>query len=125
VEILSALAREAHDETGPNCNAWDGPADAFDQLEEDIAAPAALHTFQHARARVLQRHVDILCKRRLSGDSIEQPLGYFVGIRIEEANPLLIRSLDLCQPRQQVREAVSHSKVFAVAGGVLADQVDL
>ena len=47
-------------------------ADLLEQLEEDIAVRAALHAFQHGRAGVLQRHVDVLHQRVVRGEGVEQ-----------------------------------------------------
>src|ERR1035441_3688497 len=58
-------------------------------------------------------------------DGVEQLLRNFVGIGVEEANPLPVRGLDLRQAGEQMSEAVVQSEIFAVAGGILADQVDL
>ncbi len=61
----------------------------------------------------------------MRGDRIEQFLRDLVRIRVEEADPLLVRRFDLRQARQQQRQAVLQPEIFAVAGGVLPDQVDL
>jgi hypothetical protein len=74
---------------------------------------------------VLQRHVDVPGERGVSGDGVEQALRDFVRIGVEEADPLLGRRLDLREARQQIGKAVGESEILAVAGGVLADQVDL
>ena len=61
------------------------------------------------------------CAARVSSSSLRDP----VRIRVEEPNPFSLRRLDLRQPRQQVCEAILETEIFAVSGGVLADQVDL
>ena len=48
--------------------------------------------------------------------------GDFVGIRVEEANPL--QAVDARELFQQQGEAVFQSEVLAVAGGVLSDERD-
>ena len=100
-------------------------ADPLEQLQEDVAVRAALHALQHGGAGVLQRHVDVLHQRRVLGDGIEQLLRHFVRIAVEEPDPLGVLGFDLRQARQQLRQAVLQAEILAVAGGVLADQVDL
>ncbi len=56
---------------------------------------------------------------------IKEPLGDFVRVSVEEANPLSVRRFDARQAFQQVGKAVGEAQVLAVAGGVLPDQVDL
>ena len=60
----------------------------------------------------------------MCGDGVEQALGDFVRIGVEEADPLFGRGLDLGEAGEQIGEAVREPQIFAVAGGVLADQVD-
>ena len=124
LEIRRRLAREPHDEAGADGPARTDAPDAFDQFEEDVGRPAALHAPQHARARVLQRHVDILHQRLVRGDGVQQPPGHLVGVRVQEADPLFTAGLDLRQARQKPRQAVGDPQVLAIAGGVLPDQVD-
>ena len=57
--------------------------------------PPRFMRLQHARARVLQRHVDVLHQRGVRGHGIEQPLRDLVRIGVEEADPLLARGFDL------------------------------
>ena len=52
----------------------------------------------------------------------EQLAGDLVGIGVEEAHPAEV--FDLREPLEQQREAVLQAEVFAVAGGVLADERD-
>src|SRR5580698_3049470 len=59
------------------------------------------------------------------GDGIEKLLSDFVRIRVEEAHPFRLRRFNLCEAGEKLREAVFETEVFAVAGGVLADQIDL
>src|SRR5687768_15832740 len=61
----------------------------------------------------------------MPGNRVEQFLGDAIGIAIQEANPLGLWSLDLRQPPKQFGQAVLQSKIFAIAGCVLADEVDL
>ena len=64
-EIRLGFAGEADDHAGADGDAGNGAADALDQLEENIAARAALHALQHRGAGMLQRHVDVLHQRRV------------------------------------------------------------
>src|SRR5579883_1930296 len=58
VEIRIGLAGESDDEAGSDRHARNGAPDLFNQLQENIAIRAPLHSLQHRRARVLQRHID-------------------------------------------------------------------
>ena len=100
-------------------------ADAFDQLQKDVAVGAALHALEDRGARVLQRHIDVLDQVAMLRDGVEQSLRDLIGIAIEETNPFFVVRLDLRQAGEQQRETVLHPEILAVAGGVLADQVDL
>jgi hypothetical protein len=72
---------------------------------------------------VLERHVDVLDQRFVGGDGVEQFLGDAVGIAVEEADPLFVRSRS-GEAFEEHGEAVLEAEVLAVAGGVLADEVD-
>ena len=61
----------------------------------------------------------------MGGDGVEQLLRDLVGIGVQKPHPLLPRCLDGGQPLEQEREAVLKAEVLAIAGGVLADEVDL
>ena len=100
-------------------------ADTFDQLQEDVAGCSALHALQHRGAGMLQRHVDVLDQRGVLRDRIEQLLGDLVRIGVEETHPFRLRRFDLRQAGEQLRQTVFEAEIFAVAGGVLADQIDL
>ena len=57
------------------------------------------------------------------GDGVEQSAGDAVGVGVEEAQPA--QAFDLGERVEELGEAVLEAQVFAVAGGVLADQRDL
>ncbi len=84
---------------------------------------AALHALQHRGRRVLQGNVDVGADFVVAGDRLQQPLGDLVGIGVEKAHPAQL--FDERQPFEQQRQAVFQAEVFAVAGGVLADERDL
>src|ERR1035438_5117378 len=123
--VFGGFAGEAHDEAGADGDAGNGAADALDQLEENIARSSALHALKDAGAGVLERHVDVLGERGVFGDGVEQALGDLIRIGVEEADPLLGRGVDLREAGEQIGQAVVEPEILAVAGGVLADQVDL
>ena len=58
----------------------------------------------------------------MGGDCFEQTAGYFVGIGVEEANPL--QALDAAQLFQQQCQAIFQAEIFAIARCVLADERD-
>ena len=69
---------------------------------------------------MLQRHVEILADVIVLGDGREQAPCDAVGVGIEEAQPA-----QAFNPRERVEqqgEAVLDAEIFAVAGGVLADE---
>ena len=57
-----------------------------------------------------------------AGDGVQQPAGDLVGIGIEESNPA--QRVDSSQFFQQKRQPIFQAEVFAIAGGVLANQGD-
>ena len=59
----------------------------------------------------------------MAGHGFEQAGGDLVGVGVEEAEPA--EAFELGEGVEQLREAVSEAEVFAVAGGVLADEGDL
>ena len=71
---------------------------------------------------MLQGNVQILADVVVLGDGFEQPLRDAVGIGVEEAQPA--QPVDAGQSVEQVGETVFQTQVFAVAGGVLADEGD-
>src|SRR5581483_8827463 len=124
-EIRIRLARKSDDETGSDRHARNGAPDVFDQLQENVGGRAPLHPLQHWRARVLQRHVDVLHERRMRGDRVEQFLVYPIRIRIQETDPFLMGRFDPGQPRQKFCESVTNSEILSITGRILPDQVDL
>src|ERR1017187_6726711 len=67
----------------------------------------------------------MVTRREFLKGSAVAALGDLIRIGVEEADPLLGRGVDLRQAGEQMGEAVGESEILAVAGGVLADQVDL
>src|SRR5258708_38700946 len=55
-------------------------------------------------------------------DCLEQPPRDFVGIGVEESNPL--KAFDAREFFQKAGQAIFQSEVFAIAGGVLSDERD-
>jgi hypothetical protein len=72
---------------------------------------------------VLQRQIEVLTDVVVAGDRVEQAIGDAVGVGVEEAEPA--QAVDLSERVEELREAVLEAQVFAVAGGVLADEGDL
>src|SRR5579863_5827328 len=81
---------------------------------------AALHAREHAAARMLERHVEIFRKARMSRNRVEQARRDAVRITIEEANPVQV--FDLRETFKKRRKAVAQAEVFAVERRVLADE---
>jgi hypothetical protein len=69
---------------------------------------------------VLQGYVEVLADVVVAGDGLQQAIGDAVGVGIEEAQPA--QAVDAGESVEQVGETVFQAKVFAVAGGVLADE---
>ncbi len=59
----------------------------------------------------------------MTGDRVQQALRDLVWICVQKPHPAQV--FDACEFLQQQRQAVLQSKIFAVAGRVLADQRDL
>jgi hypothetical protein len=72
---------------------------------------------------VLERHVEVFADVVVAGDGFEESAGNAVGIGVEEAEPA--QAVDAGERVEQGGEAVLEAEVFAVAGGVLADEGDL
>ncbi len=72
---------------------------------------------------MLQRNVNVGADFLVGGDGFQQAAGDLVGIGVEEAYPA--QSLDCRELLQQQRQAVFQAKIFAITGGVLANQRDL
>ena len=123
-EIGLGLAGEADDHAGSDGHAGDGGANAFEQFQKNIGISAALHPFEHRPAGMLQRHIDVFDQRLVSGNGVKQFLRDFVGIGVEETNPLGQFSGDFGEPRQEFGQTVFETEIFAVTSGVLADQID-
>ena len=122
-EVVVSLAGEAYDEGGAEDEIGDDAAGLFDHFEEDFCAAAALHALEDGWGCVLERHVEVAGDVGVAGDGFEQSGGDLVGVRVEEAEPLEVG--DAGERVEQVGEAVPETEVFAVAGGVLADEGDL
>ncbi len=117
------FAGEADDEAGADDDAGDDAARFGDEVEEDLRVAAALHAFEDAGAGVLEGDVEILCDGVVLGHRLEQSRGDLVGVGVEEAQPAQAGEDGECV--EQGGEAVGEAEVFAVAGGVLADEGDL
>ena len=88
-----------------------------------MSAPAAaLHALEDGGRGVLQRHVEVFADVVVAGDGFEQAAGDAVGIGVEEAQPA--EALDCGRGVEESGEAVFEAEVFAVTGGVLADEGD-
>jgi hypothetical protein len=71
---------------------------------------------------VLERQVEIFADVVVLRDRLEQFAGDAVGISVEKTEPLEVR--DAGEPIEEGGETVAEAEVFAVAGGVLADESD-
>jgi hypothetical protein len=58
----------------------------------------------------------------MTGDGVKQLARDAIGIGIEKAEPAQVGNV--CEGVEELREAVFEAEVFAVAGGVLADEGD-
>ena len=123
IKIRDGFAGKADDEGGAQSDAGNCCADFFQCLEEDLRAAAALHALQNRGRGVLQRQIEILADVVVPGDGVEQFAGDAVGVGVEEAQPA--QAFDLGERVEERGEAVLEAEVFAVAGGVLADERDL
>jgi hypothetical protein len=72
---------------------------------------------------VLQGDVEIFADVVVFGDGFKQLAGDAVGIGVEEAEPA--EAFDAGELVEEGGEAVFDAEIFAVAGGVLADEGDL
>ena len=79
--------------------------------------------FEDGGGGVLEGHVEILADVVVAGDGVEQAAGDAVGVGVEEAQPA--QAFDAGEGVEEGGEAVFDAQVFAVAGGVLADEGDL
>ena len=122
-KVAERLAGEADDETGAQSDAGDGGANFFQGLEKDIRAGAALHALEDVGRGVLEGQIEVFADVVVPGDGFEQAAGDAVGIGVEEAEPA--QAIDAGEGVEQSGEAVFEAEVFAVAGGVLADEGDL
>jgi hypothetical protein len=71
---------------------------------------------------VLQGDVEIFADVVVLGDGFKQLAGDAVGVGVEEAEPA--EAIDAGELVKECGEAVFEAEVFAVAGGVLADEGD-
>src|SRR5213080_899520 len=69
---------------------------------------------------MLQRNVNVRANLFVGGDGFQQLAGDLVGIGVKEAYPAQV--FNLRQTLQQRCQAVLETQVFAITGGVLADQ---
>ncbi len=72
---------------------------------------------------MLEGHVEIFCDGVVFGHRLEQARGDLVGVGVEEAQPA--EAGEDGEGVEEGGEAVGEAEVFAVAGGVLADEGDL
>ncbi len=121
--VLFGLAGEADDEAGADDDAGDDAAGLLDEVEEDVGVAAALHALEDAGAGVLERDVEVLGDVVVRRHGLEQPRRDLVGIGVEEAEPA--EAGQGGEGFEELGEAVGEAEVFAVAGGVLADEGDL
>ena len=71
---------------------------------------------------MLQRDINVRTDLFVPRDRFQKLAGDFVGIRVEETHPPQV--FNFCQTLQQQSKAIFQAQVFAIAGGVLADQRD-
>jgi len=119
-DVLRSFAGEADDEAGAEGDAGDGGADLLDGLEEDVGTGSALHGLEYGGRGVLQGNVEIFADVVVLGDGFKQLVGDAVGVGVEEAEPAEVG--DAGELVEEGCEAVFEAQVFAVAGGVLADE---
>ncbi len=93
------------------------------QVEEDLGGAAALHRLEDAGAGVLEGDVEVLGDGVMAGHSLEQARGDLVRVGVEEAQPA--QAGQDGKGVEKLGEAVGEAEIFAVAGGVLADEGDL
>ena len=72
---------------------------------------------------MLEGQVQVVADVVVAGDGFEQAAGDAVGVGVEEAEPAEVG--DFGERVEECGEAVLEAEVFAVAGGVLADEGDL
>ena len=123
LEVTLGFAREADNEAGADRHARDRAPNPLDQPEEDVSARAPLHATQHARARVLERDVQVRAQRIVARYGVQQPVADPVRVGVEHANPAC--AVDAGQPVQQGGEAVLDPEIVSECRCVLTDQVDL
>ncbi len=121
-EVLLGFAREADDEGGSEDDAGDGGADLFDGLEEDVGVGSALHALEDVAGGVLQGDIEVFADVVVAGDGVEEAAGDLVGIGVEEAEPA--DAVNFGEAVEELGEAVFEVEIFAVTGGVLANEGD-
>ena len=121
-EVFGGFSGKADDEAGAEGDAGDGGADLGEGMQEDFGGGAALHALEDIGRGVLERQVEIFADVGVRGDGFEQAAGDAVGIGVEEAEPA--EAFDVGEGVEEGGEAVAEAEVFAVAGGVLADEGD-
>ncbi len=121
-EVFSGFSGKADDEAGAESDAGDGGADLGEGTQEDFGGGAALHALEDGGRGVLERQVEIFADVGVRGDGFEQASGDAVGIGVEEAEPA--EAFDAGEGVEERGEAVAEAEVFAVTGGVLANEGD-
>src|SRR5262249_52817465 len=123
IKVRGGLAGKADDEGGAQCDPGNSGPGFFDGLEEDFSSGAALHALEHIRRGMLQRYIEVFADVVVLRDGFEQAASDAIRIGVKEPEPT--KAFDLCDGLEKLREAILEAKVFAVAGGVLADERDL
>ena len=121
-EVGFGFAGEAYDEGGADDDAGDYLARLLDQVEEDLRVAAALHGLEDRGAGVLEGDVEVFCDGVVACHGFEQARGDLVGVGVEEAEPA--QAGERGEGVEELGEALFEAEVFAVAGGVLADEGD-
>src|SRR5581483_12325136 len=125
LEVALGLARKADDERRPEDDAGNGVPDARDEIPQPAARPgtAAPHAFEHAVARVLERHVEVRADARLARDQPEEAVGHVLRVQIEEAEPR--DAVDFEERLEEALEVGAVVAVVAVARQVMRDERQL
>ncbi len=123
LKVGFGFAGEADDEGGADDDAGDDAAGLFDELEEDVSGAAALHGLEDGGAGVLEGDVEVFGDVGVAGDGFEEAGGDLVGVGVEEAEPA--EAGEGGEGVEELGEAFGEAEIFAVAGGVLADEGDL
>jgi hypothetical protein len=122
VEVAADSPGKADDEAGAEGDAGDGGADLFERRRKMSAEAPRFMRLQDIGRGVLEGHVEIFADVVVARDGFEELAGDAVGIGVEEAEPAEVG--DAGELVEECGEAVFEAEVFAVAGGVLADEGD-